>query len=240
MGRNPDAGPVQILYIGRPDSNYDKVWQSLQQEGTAVAFATTQTMGLQMARELKPNIIVISTANSHFSGVYLCKTLGRRLPGTQRIVLTERGEGEDLACEKRLVRPFTPRKLRETLRKMIEITVPYKLKAGPVELDQVSRLVSGDLGRHHLTPKQCDLLAIFMQRPNQVISRRELMEQIWKTGYLGDTRTLDVHIRWLREKIEADPDHPTVLVTRRGVGYILVAPQSDVQPADSSDADPED
>ncbi len=61
----------------------------------------------------------------------------------------------------------------------------------------------------HLTPKQCHLLAIFMQRPNQVISREDLMKEIWDTHYLGDTRTLDVHIRWLREKIEADPTRPT-------------------------------
>ena len=226
MGRNADVRPVQILYIGRAEPTYDKVWQSLQQEGVSVTSASTQTMGLQMARETKPNIIVVNTANSHFSGVYLCKILGRRLPGAQRIVITERGEGEGMACEQRLVRPFTGRKLRETLRKMIEMTVPHKLTAGDVELDQVSRLVSGVVGRHHLTPKQCDLLAIFMQRPNQVISRKELMEQIWKTGYLGDTRTLDVHIRWLREKIEPDPDHPTMLLTRRGIGYVLVAPTS--------------
>ncbi len=107
--------------------------------------------------------------------------------------------------------------------------------SGLVELDQVARLVSSPQGRHHLTPKQCDLLAMFMQRPNQVISRRELMEQIWKTGYLGDTRTLDVHVRWLREKIEPDPDHPVVLVTKRGIGYVLVTPWRDIPPEESSD-----
>jgi DNA-binding response OmpR family regulator len=241
MGRNANVRPVQILYIGRADPSYDRVWQGFQQEGIAVTFASTQTMGLQMARETKPNIIVVSTTNSHFSGVYLCRVLGRRLPGAQRIVITERGEGESIACEQRLVRPFTARKLRDTLRKMIEMTVPHKLTAGVVELDQVSRLVNGAVGRHHLTPKQADLLAIFMQRPNQVISRKELMEQIWKTGYLGDTRTLDVHIRWLREKIETDPDHPAVLITKRGIGYMLVAPAPDVsleQSVDSEDLEP--
>ena len=62
-----------------------------------------------------------------------------------------------------------------------------------------------------------------MQRPNQVISREDLMKEIWDTHYLGDTRTLDVHIRWLREKIEDDPTHPTVLVTVRKIGYKMVA-----------------
>jgi len=235
MGRNIGAKPVQILYIGRSDPNFEKVWQGLQSDGVSFASAATQSLGIQMAREIRPNMIVVNTANSHFSGVYLCKVLGRRLPGTQRLVIVERGEGEEISCDQRLARPFTARKLRDTVRGMLEATIPHTLKAGSIELDQVSRLVSGQKGRHHLTPKQCELLALFMQRPNQVISRRELMENIWKTGYLGDTRTLDVHIRWLREKVELDPDRPEILVTKRGVGYVLVAPGVEALPEDPLD-----
>jgi two-component system phosphate regulon response regulator PhoB len=235
MGRNTNAKAVQILYIGRSDPNFEKIWQGFQSDGVCFATAGTQTLGLQMAREIRPNIIVVNAANSHFSGVYLCKILGRRLPGAQRLAIVERGESDDVSCEQRLAKPFTARKLRDTVRTMLEATVPHTLRAGAIELDQVSRLVSGHQGRHHLTPKQCELLALFIQHPNQVISRRELMEHIWKTGYLGDTRTLDVHIRWLREKIELDPNRPEVLVTRRGVGYILVAPGVEVPPEDPSE-----
>jgi DNA-binding response OmpR family regulator len=237
MGRNISAKPVQILYIGRSDPNFEKVWQGLQSDGVNFASAGTQSLGLQMVREIRPNIVVVNTANSHFSGVYLCKVLGRRLPGTQRLVIVERGEGEDVACEQRLAKPFTARKLRDTVRGMLEATIPHTLRTGTIELDQVSRLVSGDKGRHHLTPKQCELLALFMQHPNQVISRRELMEHIWKTAYLGDTRTLDVHVRWLREKIELDPDRPELLVTKRGVGYVLVVPGAQALPEDPTEAE---
>jgi DNA-binding response OmpR family regulator len=222
MGRHPQSRPVQILYIGRPDSNYDKVWQGFQQDGVAVSFARTQTLGLQLARELEPNIVVINTANSHFSGQRLCRTLARRLPQCHRVMIVERGDGPLAECEERLVRPFTGRKLRDTVRRLVLSAVPHVLKAGAVELDVVSRVVSSPLGRVHLTPKQCHLLSIFMQHPNRVISRQELMQDIWDTHYLGDTRTLDVHIRWLREKIESDPTHPTMLITKRGVGYKLV------------------
>jgi DNA-binding response OmpR family regulator len=163
--------------------------------------------------------------------------LGRRLPGTQRLVIVERGAGEDIACEQRLAKPFTARKLRDTVRGMLATAIPHTLKAGSIELDQVSRLVSGQKGRHHLTPKQCELLALFMQHPNQVISRRELMENIWKTAYLGDTRTLDVHVRWLREKIELDPDRPEILITKRGIGYVLVAPGAEAPPEDGPEAE---
>ncbi len=224
MGRNLTARSVQILYIGRIESSYERVWQGIQQEGGKVAFARTQVAGLQLARELQPSIIIINTINSHFSGDRLCKTLGRRLPQACRLLLTERGEGGETECEERLVRPFTNRKLRDTIRRLGESVVPNILQAGPIELDIVSRVVVTPLGRAHLTPKQCKLLAEFMLRPNQVISRQALMQDIWETHYLGDTRTLDVHIRWLRERIESDPMHPTLLITQRGVGYKLVVP----------------
>jgi DNA-binding response OmpR family regulator len=222
MGRNSNAKPVQVLYIGRADPNHDKVWQGLEQEGIAVAFARTQVAGLQMARELEPGLIIINTSNSHFSGERLCKTLTRRLPQTRLLAILERGEGVHLEVQERLIHPFTIRKLRETIHRLAGASAPNMLRAGEVELDLITRVVLGPLGKTHLTPKQCRLLAIFMQRPNQVISREDLMREIWETHYLGDTRTLDVHIRWLREKIEEDPMHPRLLVTQRGVGYKLV------------------
>jgi DNA-binding response OmpR family regulator len=236
MGRNPNSKPVQILYIGRADPMHEKVWQGFQQEGIAVAFARTQVAGLQLARELQPSLIVINTANSHFSGESLCKTLARRLPQARRLVIVGRGEGAHMEAEERLAPPFTARKLRETIRKLAETASPHVLAVGPIELDLITRLVTSRLGRVHVTPKQCRLLAIFMQRPNQVISRSDLMKEIWDTHYLGDTRTLDVHIRWLREKIEEDPTHPRILVTQRGIGYKLIAAgQGPVQSLDGEE-----
>lgn len=72
-----------------------------------------------------------------------------------------------------------------------------------------------------LTPKECKLLALLMQNAGHVVSRQNLMEHVWETNYLGDTRTLDVHICWLRQKLEDDPKSPRYIVTRRGRGYIL-------------------
>ena len=73
-----------------------------------------------------------------------------------------------------------------------------------------------------LRPMEAQLLAALLARPNQVVSRATLMREVWQTDFLGDTRTLDVHIRWLRQKIEANPSRPRRLVTVRGVGYCLV------------------
>lgn len=223
MSRNSGAKHAQILYIGREDPGYEKVWQSIEQEGIDVVFARTQTSGLQLARELKPSIIVINPTNSHFSGERLCATLRHKLPQARRVLLVDRGEGKQIEADERLVRPFTPKKLRETLSKCLDSLAPHVLHAGQVELDMIARIVRSPQGVARLTPKQCHLLAIFMQRPNQVISRGDLMREIWDTHYLGDTRTLDVHIRWLREKIETQPARPTVLVTVRKIGYKMVA-----------------
>jgi len=84
-----------------------------------------------------------------------------------------------------------------------------------LEKNQVTK--GGDVRK--LTPKQCRLLEVFMNNPKKVLSRKFLMREGWETDYMGDTRTLDVHIRWLREKIEDDPSHPLYLQTVRGVGY---------------------
>ena len=235
MGREPNTKTVQILHIGRVDANHEKLWQQLQREGITVAFARTQVACLQMARDLQPLIVVINTADSHFSGDRLCRTLGRRLPGAQRLLIAEQGSGLNVPCEQRLVRPFTGRKLRESLDKLLDAAALHVLRVGPLQLDLISRVVIGPEGREHLTPKACQLLATLMQHPNQVISRKDLMGRVWDTVYLGDTRTLDVHIRWLREKIESDPKRPSLLLTRRGVGYLLAIPQPDPSTDDASD-----
>jgi DNA-binding response OmpR family regulator len=230
--------PVDILYIGRADTFYDPVWRELQRDGYGVAFARTQILGIQLARRHEPRLIVINIASSQFSGENLCRTLGRRLPGSHRLVIAERGMGESLACEHRLVRPFTPRKFHQLLVRLLQDATSNVLQCGNVHLDLVARTVVGPNGPKHLTPRECDLLAELMRRPNQVISRKDLMLRVWNTDYVMDTRTLDVHIRWLREKVEPDPVHPTCLITRRGVGYMFVAQPAGAElPDDDASAD---
>jgi len=236
MSRNSSAARLtHILYIGREDPGYEKVWQAIGQEGANVVFARTQTMGLDLARRLQPAIVVINPLNSHFSGERLCRELKRRLPQARRVLICDRSENQHIECEDRLVRPFTPRRLRETMGKALSSLAPPVLKAGPIELNLTTRVVKSPQGQARLTPKQCELLATFLQRPNQVISRESLMSDIWETHYLGDTRTLDVHIHWLREKIEEDPTRPGLLVTVRGVGYRLVIAPSAARAARQAD-----
>ncbi|MGC8779312.1 MAG: winged helix-turn-helix domain-containing protein [Anaerolineae bacterium] len=226
MSHDSNARTPQVLYIGRTDSNHERLWQQLQQEGINVVFARTQKAGLQLARDLKPRVVIINTMNGGFTGDRLSRSLGRLLPNVQRLLLTEANAGEGIPCERRLPRPFTLGKLRDAILKLLEAANPHIVRAGDLWLDLSTRIVHGPRGQQRLTPKECSLLAYLMRRPNQVFSRRQLMKDVWDTPYLGDTRTLDVHIHWLRIKLELDPQKPIFLVTKRGVGYVFVIPEA--------------
>jgi DNA-binding response OmpR family regulator len=236
MDTKPGVEVVEILYIGQLDPAHEKLWEQLPREGITVEFARTQKAGLEMAGRLQPQIVIVSLLDTQFSGIRLCQALGRRLPKARRLLIAERSASiANVPCEVRLVRPFTTRKLRDTIFRLLEQSTPHLVTAGCLQLDVVSRVITGPRGKQRLTPKQCNLLTVLMQHPNQVISRKDLMDQIWETAYLGDTRTLDVHIRWLREKIELDPTAPALLLTRRGIGYVLAVPEVRSEGLDEDD-----
>lgn len=98
------------------------------------------------------------------------------------------------------------------------------LRIDGLVLDTRAHEVRGTNGPSKLTPKECQLLAEFMRHPEEVLTRKHLMKVVWETDYLGDTRTLNVHVRWLRQKIEEDPSQPRYLRTVRGVGYRFGVP----------------
>ena len=123
--------------------------------------------------------------------------------------------------------PFTPRKLLNRVRALLPVDQVKEeiVRYGSISLYRTKRSVEvNGQGESLLTPKLADLLEEFIRHPNEVVTRRQLMIDVWKTDYIGDTRTLDVHIRWMRELIEEDPAKPTLLKTVRGKGYIFCVP----------------
>lgn len=99
------------------------------------------------------------------------------------------------------------------------------VRAGSISLDLRARTVTDADGQcYHLRPKECDLLRLLMRNAGTVVSRTDIMAEVWETDYTADTRTLDVHIRWLREKVEGNPSRPRHIRTVRGVGYRFVVP----------------
>ena len=126
-----------------------------------------------------------------------------------------------------MTQPFTSRKLLYRVRKVAATVINREISAGSLALDPDSRSFRKGEQTMHLRPKEAALLALFMCNPGKVLSRKEIMKKVWETDYMGDTRTLSVHVRWLRQKIEDDPSSPRFLRTVRGVGYRFKVLDSD-------------
>ncbi len=120
-----------------------------------------------------------------------------------------------------LTLPFTAQKLINRIRHLLPGDGKTSLHAGAIHLDIDKRMVRCQGRQARLTPHLVNLLKAFIERPGEVIERNELFSKVWETNYTDDTRTLDVHISWLRQAIEANPQKPLFLKTIRGVGYRL-------------------
>src|SRR5690606_20294658 len=135
-----------------------------------------------------------------------------------------------------LFQPFTSRKVINAIERVLNVNVRNAddvITCGPFSVNLAQRVLHANGQETTLTPKLTLLVEVFMRHPGVTLDRKQLMEQVWPTDYLGDTRTLDVHIRWFRRAIEVDPGNPRYLKTVRGVGYRLDVP--DVTPPPEKD-----
>jgi DNA-binding response OmpR family regulator len=161
-----------------------------------------------------------------------CRAIQRLFPLTPRILLVDEeaqvsAECLRLTCGNVLQMPFTTRRVVNRVIKLLENRQDYFLQVGDLGLNLQTRCVHRGGVITRLTPKQAALLQVLMEHAGQTLKRKFLMETVWNTDYMGDTRTLDVHVRWLREKIEDDPSQPRYLRTVRGIGYRLGMPSAD-------------
>ena len=197
----------------------------------------TGSAALDWSENHTPDLIIFDGASMRSSGVRSCRRLRRALGETPIIHTRRAGDHKDVSAEADvyLMKPFTARKVLNRVRALLPAD-EYKeeiIRAGDLTLYRGKRSVDvGGRGEKRLTPKLVTLLETFLRHPNEVLSRRKLMHDVWNTDYVGDTRTLDVHIRWVREAIEENPSDPKCLTTVRGVGYIFRLP-----PIDSATSD---
>jgi two-component system, OmpR family, phosphate regulon response regulator PhoB len=178
----------------------------------------------------KPDLVVLDTLGMRSMAIGLCRRLRRSLGETPIVHCRAVSEMEDRSAgaDVYLAHPFTPRKLLNRVHALLPADELHDeiVRTGPLTLYLAKRSVRVEgRAQQRLTPKLAALLEEFLRRPNEVLGRHELMRRVWKTDYFGDTRTLDVHIRWLRELIEENPAQPILLRTVRGVGYILQVPE---------------
>jgi DNA-binding response OmpR family regulator len=191
-----------------------------------VSVAQTQRQAANRCKTHRPDILVVDVASFGSNGYKISEAVRRRLDRVPTILLLEQGHASvGGGAEAFMTRPFTSRKLLYRVKQVAATLASREMRAGSLGLDLDTRTLHKGEHTMHLRPKEAALLAHFMRNSGKVVSRREIMKEVWETDYMGDTRTLSVHIRWLRLKIEDDPDAPRFLRTVRGVGYRFEVPE---------------
>lgn len=181
----------------------------------------------KVAETLLPGVFVVNAISMQTPGERICKQIKRSLPNTPLILLSELApaKGQDIAADSVLAQPFTARKVLNAINRLLRQGDESDLiDCGVFAIDLARRVLIANGQETQLTPKLAQLVEVFLRNVGQTLDRKTLMEQVWQTDYLGDTRTLNVHIRWIRRAIEADPNDPMYLKTVRGVGYRLDLP----------------
>ncbi len=196
---------------------------ALNSKGYDVLRASNSKEAVNQARTHEPALAVVNSTSLHTDGLKVCDDLRGALTQLPILLIVRAGVPvESITCaDVVLARPFTPRKLFNRIAQMLSTNRGEVLEVGHFTLNPESRYLRIDKSEYHLTPMKARLLEIFLRHPGEVLSREYLMKNVWRTDYLGDTRTIEVHIRWLRELIEDDPAQPRYLQTIRGIGYRL-------------------
>lgn len=185
-----------------------------------VRIAHTGKQAVAMIQTSRPDVVVLDAASLRTSGnriVDRMRALHTELP-IIHIRPSDRARGES-AADVLLTPPFTSRKLINRIERFSSASHGNRLTVGPFCLSPEQQTLTTPTTEKKLTPKLVALMELFMKNPNITLERREIMQAIWNTDYMGDTRTLDVHIRWIRKVVEPDPRKPQYIQTVRGVGY---------------------
>lgn len=211
-----------ILIIEGRHAEIPSFATDLQKKGFDVETANSGSDAISRLKKIAPHLVVVNAASLRSSGVRICRSLRDKNDKLPIILVLEEGKtvSKDSA-DVILNLPFTVQKLSNRIKPLLPGDGKNVVQSGPIRLDTGRRRVRC-LGKNSkLTPRLVTLLQTLMDHHGEVIERENLFKKVWETDYTGDTRTLDVHISWLRRAIELDPLKPKFLKTIRGVGYRL-------------------
>jgi DNA-binding response OmpR family regulator len=194
----------------------------LQKKGFDVVSAQNGSEAVSKLKQTNPGLVVVNAPSLRSTGIRICLSIRKKDAKVPIILIVENEKLVDKElADSVLALPFTVQKLVNRLKALMPGDGDNVVSVGPIRLDLENRRVRS-LGKNtRLTPRLITLLQILMDKHGEVVEREALFKKVWETNYTGDTRTLDVHISWLRRAIELDPDNPKFLKTIRGVGYRL-------------------
>jgi len=230
-----DIDMAKILIVEDDRNLLDTLKYNLRKDGYSTVAAVDGAEALYIARREKPDLIILDIMLPKLSGFEVCRILRKEMT-VPILMLTAKTEevdkvvGLEIGADDYMTKPFSMRELLARLGAMLRRVDMSKqqlasekriLKIGDLEVDLGRHQAFHKGSRLDLTPKEYDLLVFLATNKGLVFSREQLLEKVWGYDFAGDTRTVDVHIRWLRQKIERDPARPEHLVTVRGTGYKL-------------------
>lgn len=240
MGKNENIEDDKktVLAVDDEDSIIDLLKVNIEKEGYNFISANNGEDGLKLALEKYPDIILLDVMLPKMDGLTVCKKIRQEDMNVPIIMLSARGEevdkivGLEIGADDYITKPFSTRELvariKANLRKtdnsesQAAKTKDNKIVMGSLtlDLDKFEAIVKG-VQVNDLTRREFEVLKYLAQKPGQVVTREDLLEQVWGYEYFGDIRTVDVTVRRIREKIEKNTSNPKILITKRGVGYYI-------------------
>jgi two-component system response regulator RegX3 len=222
---------TRVLVVEDEESYADALSYMLRKEGYDVSLAATGPDALIEFERNGADIVLLDLMLPGLPGTEVCRQI-RAVSSVPVIMVSAKDDevdkivGLELGADDYVTKPYSPRELvarvRAVLRRGTEPDLaPMTLEAGSVRMDVERHVVTVDGEAQRLPLKEFELLEMFLRNPGRVLTRGQLIDRVWGSDYVGDTKTLDVHVKRLRAKLEPDPSHPSLLVTVRGLGYKL-------------------
>ena len=227
-----DGEVTRILVVEDEESFSDPLSYLLEKEGYEVAVAATGPEALEEFERAGADLVLLDLMLPGIPGTEVCRRIRAR-SSVPVIMLTAKDSeidkvvGLELGADDYVTKPYSSRELVARVRAVLrrhsepEDLVPSTIEAGPVRMDVERHLVTVRGEQVQLPLKEFELLEMLLRNAGRVLTRGQLIDRVWGSDYVGDTKTLDVHVKRLRSKIEPDPSSPTHLVTVRGLGYKL-------------------
>jgi len=225
-----------ILVIDDEPTLRETLVDALESDGFRVVAAADGREALARFREDRPDLVLLDLMLPEMSGIEVCRII-RQESGVPIVMLTAKDSeldkvvGLELGADDYVTKPFSLRELSARLRALFRRaeqqaaeTQPGIVDLGSVQVDLAGHRLLRDGQTVAIKPKAFELLAFLLKHPGQVFTRDQLLERVWGYDYAGETRTVDVHVHWLRSQVEVDASHPQLIHTVRGVGYVFRRP----------------